>query len=120
MARAQGATTRQAELDAELCCAVTVACSLAFLVFVVVPVHGDALELPVALEGLWPVGFLVGAFLGPVAAGLAAFISASALRARGAGLTRRARHLHWSTILVSTMLLVGYVVSSSALRTWLD
>jgi len=116
----QAATPRQAEQDAVLCCAVAVACSLAFLVFVALPVHVDALEIPVALEGLWPLGLLVGAFLGPVAAGLAAVISGSVLRARGPGLTRRARRLHWSTITVSTVLLVAYVASSSALRTWLD
>ncbi|MFC7491238.1 MULTISPECIES: hypothetical protein [unclassified Knoellia] len=120
MPRAQASTAREAEHDAELCCAVAVACSLAFLVFVALPVHADALEIPVALEGLWPVGLLVGAFLGPVAAALAAFASASVLWGHGPRLTQRARRLHCSTIMVSTVLLVAYVASSSALRTWLD
>ena len=103
-----------------LSCAVAVACSLAFLMFVALPVHVDALEIPVALEGLWQMGFLVGAFLGPVAAGLAAFLSGVALGARGPGLTQRARRVHCGTITVSTVLLVAYVANSSALRTWLD
>ena len=113
-------TTRQAEHDALLTCAVAVACTLSFLVFVALPVHVDALEVPVALEGLWPLGFLFGAILGPVAAGLAAFVSGSVLRDRGAALTRRARRLHCSTIALSTALLAAYVANSSALQTWLD
>ncbi len=120
MSRAQALTPRQAEHDALLTCAVAMACSVAFVVFVALPVHVDSREIPVALEGLWPLGFLVGAFLGPVAAGLAAFVSGSVLRAREPTLTRRARRLHWITIAVSTVLLAVYVANSSALRTWLD
>jgi hypothetical protein len=120
MSRAQAATPRQAEHDALLTCAVVLACSLAFLVFVALPVHVDALEIPVALEGVWPLGFLVGAFLGPVAAGLAAFVSGSVLRSQGPALTRRARRLHCGTIALSTVLLAAYIANSSALRTWLD
>ena len=120
MPGAEAATPRQAEHDAMLSCAVAMACSMFFLVFVALPVRVDALEIPVALEGLWRMGFLVGAFLGPVAAGLAAFVSGSELRARGPALTRRARRLHCSTITLSTVLLVAYLANSSALRTWLD
>jgi hypothetical protein len=120
MPRPQAATSHQAENDALLTCAVALACGLAFVVFVAIPVHADALEVPVALAGLWPLGFLVGAFLGPVAAGLAAFVSLSALWARGPALTQRARRLHLSTIALSTILLVAYISSSGALQTWLD
>jgi hypothetical protein len=116
----QTPTPREAEHDAILTCAVATACSLAFLVFVALPLHADALEIPVALEGLWPIGVLAGAFLGPVAAGLSAFISGTVLLARGPTLTRRAWALHWSTIALSTVFLVAYIANSSALRTWLD
>ena len=116
----QALTPRQAERDAVLACAVATVCSLAFLAFVALPIHADAAEVPAALEGLWSLGFLVGAFLAPVAAGLAAFVSGSVLRVRRSTLTARARRLHWSTIALSTALLVAYVGSASALRTWLD
>lgn len=120
MRQVQAATTRQADRDAVLGSAVAVACGVAFLVFVALPVHVAGLEVPAALDGLWVAGFLVGAFLGPVAAGLAAFVSGSALLSRGPALTRRARRLHVSTIALSTVLLLAYVASAGALRTWLD
>ena len=113
-------TPREQERDAALGCAVAIACSLAFVVFVALPVHVDGLELPVALEGIWQVGFLVGAFLGPVGAGLAAFVGASALVSRGPDLTRTARRLHATTLAVCVALLVAYVANASALRVWLD
>ena len=116
----QALTPRQAERDAVLACAVATVCCLAFLAFVAVPIHADAVEVPDALEGLSPLGFLVGAVFAPLAAGLAAFVSGSGLRARRSTLTQRARRLHWSTIALSTVLLVAYVGSSSALQTWLD
>jgi hypothetical protein len=120
MPGAQAATVAQGGHDAVLSCAVAMACGLAFLVFVALPLRVDAFEIPVAVEGLWRIGFVVGAFLGPVAAGLAAFVSGSVLRDRGPALTWRARRLHCSTITLSTVLLVAYVANSSALRTWLD
>lgn len=120
MPHAQAATPRQAEHDAVLGGAVALGCSLAFFVFVALPVHADTLQIPAALDGVWFAGFLVGAFLGPVAAGLAAFASGSALWARGPSLTQRTRRLHVGTIAVSVVLLVAYVASSAALRTWLD
>ncbi|MFW5474883.1 hypothetical protein ACOCJ5_16350 [Knoellia sp. CPCC 206450] len=120
MASARAATSRQAEHDAVLGCAVAVTCGLAFLIFVAVPVRVGALEVPVALEWLWHVGFLVGAFLGPVGAGLAAYASGVALWTGGPDLTRRARWLHRSTVTMSVVLLVAYVANASALRLWLD
>ncbi|MDT0214916.1 hypothetical protein Q9R29_13560 [Rothia sp. ARF10] len=120
MASARVSTSRQAEHDAALGCAVAVACGLAFLTFVAVPVRVEALEVPVAFEGLWQVGFLVGAFLGPVGAGLAAFASVRALWAREPDLSSRVRWLHRSTVTVSVVLLVAYVANASALRVWLD
>lgn len=120
MRQAQAVTSRPADRDAVLGCVVAVACGLAFLVFVALPVHLADLEVPAALEGLWFVGLLVGAFLGPVATGLAAFASGSALLHRGPALPRRARRLHVSTLVVSAALLVAYVASAGALRTWLD
>lgn len=116
----QAWTPRQAERDAVLTCAVATVCAVAFLAFVALPIRSDAVEVPAALEGPGPLGFLVGALIAPVAAGLAAFVSGSALQARRSTLTLRARLLHWSTIALSTALLVAYVASSSALRTWLD
>lgn len=120
MAGERARAPREAEGDALLTCVVAATCGLGFLVFVALPVQADPVDVPVALEAVWTVGFLVGAFLGPVAAGLAAFISASVLGARGSMLTRRARILHWGTIGLSAGLLVTYVASSAALRTWLD
>ncbi|SDO70034.1 hypothetical protein SAMN04489867_0356 [Pedococcus dokdonensis] len=120
MPRVQVATASPAERDAVLTCAVAVVCAVAFLVFVGVPVHSGTLAVPEALEAVWVVGLLVGAFLGPVAGGLAAFVSGAALVAGGPALTQRARRLHWSTIAVSALLLVAYVSHSHALQTWLD
>lgn len=116
----QALTPRQDERDALLSCAVATVCSLAFWAFVARPIHADAMEAPGTLDDLSPLGFLVGALLAPVAAGLAAFVSGSVLRAHRSTLTPRARWLHWSTIALTTALLVAYVGSTSALRTWVD
>ncbi|GAA2164135.1 hypothetical protein [Humibacillus xanthopallidus] len=116
----QALTPRQAERDAVLTCAVAAVSTVAFLAFVALPIHADALETPAAVDGPSPLGFLIGALFAPVAAGLAAFVSGAALRARRPTLTPRARRLHWSTIVLSTALLVAYASDSSALRTWLD
>ena len=113
-------TTRQGELDAVLTFAVATGCAVAFVAFVAGPVHVRTLDIPLALEGIWQVGMLVGAFLGPVAAGVAAYISACSLYARAPGLTPGARRLHYSTIGVSLGLLVAYVANAGALRVWLD
>ena len=114
------ATSRQGERDAVLGCAVAMACSVTFVVFVGLPVHVDAWEVPGAFQGLWQLGFVLGAFLGPVAAGVAASLSGTVLWSRGEDLTRRARQLHWTTVGLSVLLIVAYVASSGPLRTWLD
>ena len=116
----QAWTPRQKERDAVLTCAVAALCALAFVTFLALPIDSDAVEIPATLQVLGPLAFLFGALLAPVAAGLAAFVSGSALQARRSTLTRRARRLHWTTIALSTTLLLAYVASSSALRTWTD
>jgi hypothetical protein len=120
MSAERALTPRQAERDALLSCAVATVCSLAFLALVALPIHADAVEDPGTLDDLSPLGFLVGALLAPLAAGLAAFVSGSVLRARKSTLTLRARRLHWSAIALSTALLVAFVGHAGALRTGLD
>ncbi|MGG5257104.1 hypothetical protein [Phycicoccus avicenniae] len=116
MALAPARVDRQAERDAGLGLAVAGLSASAFVVLVALPLHVDA----ATFVGAGPLGFVLGAVLAPVAAGLAACSSGAALSSSWSDLTRRARCLHVTTIAVGAVLAAGYVASSGALRTWLD
>jgi hypothetical protein len=97
-------------------------CVAAFAVFVVVPPSVDDFAPPAGLDGVWALGGLLTIVLGPVAAGLCAFFSLSALWTHRDAMPASSRRLHLVTLVLVAAVWVGFLSGwgSSVVAWWLD
>jgi hypothetical protein len=108
--------------DARLTVGVAAACVAAFLVFVVVPYRVVGFEPPAGVDALWAVGGLLTIVLGPVAAGLAGFVSLAALWTQRDAPSATTRRLHVVTLLLVAVVWVALLSDggSAMVAWWLD
>ena len=109
MERHADLTRTATEADGRLAFGVATGTAAAFVVFAWWPVHVENEELLLGLAPLWAMAGYFTILLGPLAAGMAGYLSFVALWLNGAELPARARRLHLVTLLVVAGLFVALV-----------
>ncbi|MBA2952585.1 hypothetical protein GON03_21425 [Nocardioides sp. MAH-18] len=107
-------TTRPRITDAQLTVGVVVATDVALVLFVLLPERNPDLPLPAGLDALWMLGAVATVFLGPVAAGLAAYAGASALVLHGRTLGASERRSSLLTLALAAVFLIGLALAWGA------
>jgi hypothetical protein len=106
--------------DASLTLGVAVASAVALGLFVLLP-GSSGFDPPVGLDVLWALGAVAAVLLAPVAAGLAAYVSLTALVPYGGRLPASVRRLHLLSLAVAVTFFVGLVLAWwSGSLAWLD
>ena len=107
-------TARPRLTDAQLSVGVVVATNVALGLFVLLPERNPDLRLPAGLDALWMLGAVATVFLGPVAAGLAAYAGSVALGLHGGSLEASERRTYAVTLALAALFLVGLVLAWGA------
>lgn len=97
--------------DARLTLGVAAATNLALVLFVLLPERDPDHSLVGGLGALWMLGAVATVFLGPVAAGLAAYAGALALGLHGAALTTAERRSYVLSLALAAVFLAGLALA---------
>jgi hypothetical protein len=111
---------REATADARLGVVTALVCAVAYVTLVALPLRGDGWAVPTAVAGPWAVATALALYVSPVAAGLAAYASVTALALHRGRMPVAVRRLHVLTLTLSTTQLALCVATLGAAQLWLD
>jgi hypothetical protein len=111
---------REVTADARLGVVTALACAVAYTTLVALPLRGDGWAVPTALAGPWAVATALALYVSPVATGLAAYASVTALAVHRERMPVAVRRLHLLTLALSATQLALCVATLGAAQLWLD